>query len=43
MVHEESDGKEFEFLTAEKQREIRADIPLVISEAEPTNFGEDEG
>ena len=34
-------GKEFEFITREQQREIRARIPLVISEAEPTNFGEE--
>jgi len=35
-------GKSFEFLSADQQREIRSRIPLVISEAEPTNFG-DEG
>jgi len=34
-------SKSYEFLTKDRQREIRADIPLVISEAEPTNFGED--
>lgn len=34
-------GKEFQFLTKDQQRAIRADIPLVISEAEPTNFGEE--
>ena len=34
-------GKEFEYITREQQREIRARIPLVISEAEPTNFGEE--
>ena len=34
-------GKEFEFLDRDKQRQIRNDIPLVISEAEPTNFGEE--
>jgi len=34
-------GKSFEFLDRALQKEIRADIPLVISEAEPTNFGED--
>ena len=34
-------GKEFEFITREQQREIRSRIPLVISEAEPTNFGEE--
>lgn len=34
-------GKEFEFITRDQQRAIRAAIPLVISEAEPTNFGEE--
>mgnify|MGYP000223634873 CR=1 FL=1 len=34
-------GKSFEFLDKVRQKEIRADIPLVISEAEPTNFGEE--
>ncbi len=34
-------GKEFQFLGKDQQRAIRADIPLVISEAEPTNFGEE--
>ena len=34
-------GKEFQYITREQQREIRARIPLVISEAEPTNFGEE--
>ncbi len=34
-------GKPFEFLDRALQKEIRADIPLVISEAEPTNFGEE--
>jgi len=34
-------GKSFEFLSKPDQKEIRARIPLVISEAEPTNFGED--
>ncbi len=34
-------GKAFEYLDKERQREIRARIPLVISEAEPTNFGEE--
>lgn len=33
-------GKSFEFLSPDQQRAIRAAIPLVISEAEPTNFGE---
>jgi len=35
-------GKEFEFLDREKQRLIRNAIPLVISEAEPTSFGEED-
>mgnify|MGYP000418243515 CR=1 FL=1 len=34
-------GKSFEYLERDEQKAIRADIPLVISEAEPTNFGED--
>jgi biopolymer transport protein ExbD len=34
-------GKEFDLLDRDKQRAIRAAIPLVISEAEPTNFGEE--
>jgi len=34
-------SKSFEFLSRDKQKAIRADIPLVISEAEPTNFGEE--
>lgn len=34
-------GKSFDFLSNEQQREIRSKIPLVISEAEPTNFGEE--
>ena len=34
-------NKEFEFLDKVQQKAIRADIPLVISEAEPTNFGEE--
>jgi biopolymer transport protein ExbD len=35
-------GKSFEYLTKDKQRDIRSKIPLVISEAEPTDFGEQE-
>lgn len=35
-------GKEYEFLARSQRDEIRKDIPLVISEAEPTNFGEEE-
>ena len=34
-------GKSFEYLTKDDQRAIRAKIPLVISEAEPTDFAED--
>jgi biopolymer transport protein ExbD len=34
-------NKSFEFITRDQQKEIRGDIPLVISEAEPTNFGEE--
>lgn len=33
-------GKSFEYLARDKQKEIRSRIPLVISEAEPTDFGE---
>ncbi|MDA9774370.1 biopolymer transporter ExbD [Saprospiraceae bacterium] len=31
-------NKSFEFITKEQQKEIRAQIPLVISEAEPTDL-----
>ncbi len=34
-------GKSYAFLDKATQREIRKEIPLVISEAEPTNFGEE--
>lgn len=34
-------GNKFEFCTKEQRKEIRNMIPLVISEAEPTNFGEE--
>ena len=34
-------GKDYEYISKTQQREIRSDIPLVISEAEPTNFGEE--
>ncbi len=34
-------GKDFEFLTPDERRAIRNAIPLVISEAEPTAFGEE--
>ena len=32
-------GKSFEFLTKELRKKIRSEIPLVISEAEPTDYG----
>ncbi|WP_235299149.1 ExbD/TolR family protein [Portibacter marinus] len=35
-------GKDFEFLTRDQQRVIASELPLVISEAEPTNFGEEQ-
>lgn len=35
-------GKEYDFITRDQRDAIRNDIPLVISEAEPTNFGEEE-
>lgn len=38
---EKRHGMKFEFLTVDERKEIRAKIPLVISEAEPTNFGEE--
>lgn len=34
-------GKDFEFLTRDQRDKIRSELPLVISEAEPTNFGEE--
>ena len=34
-------GKEYEFLNTDQRRAIRNAIPLVISEAEPTAFGEE--
>ncbi|HLF62168.1 MAG TPA: biopolymer transporter ExbD [Saprospiraceae bacterium] len=34
-------GKEYEYCTAEQKNKIRNEIPLVISEAEPTAFGEE--
>jgi biopolymer transport protein ExbD len=34
-------NKSYEFITRDQQKEIRNAIPLVISEAEPTNFGEE--
>lgn len=38
---ERKHGKKFEFLSSDQRKEIRNKIPLVISEAEPTNFGEE--
>ena len=35
-------GKDFDLLTQKKQNEIKSAIPLVISEAEPTSFGDEE-
>jgi biopolymer transport protein ExbD len=34
-------GRSFADLPSDKQKEIRAEVPLVISEAEPTKFGEE--
>ena len=34
-------GKEYEFLSKDRRSEIRSEIPLIISEAEPTAFGEE--
>lgn len=34
-------GKEFEFITRDQQKAIRTFIPLIISEAEPTAYGEE--
>jgi len=34
-------GKAYEFATSEQRSKIRSEIPLVISEAEPTAFGEE--
>lgn len=39
---EKRHGRKFEFLTKDQRKEIRNMIPLVISEAEPTNFGDEE-
>lgn len=33
-------GKKFEFLSIGQQRDIRSEIPLVLSEAESTAFGD---
>ena len=38
---EKTHGIKFEFLDSDQRKAIRAKIPLVISEAEPTNFGEE--
>jgi biopolymer transport protein ExbD len=34
-------GKEYTYLTADQKTKIRNEIPLIISEAEPTSFGEE--
>ncbi|MDX1476113.1 MAG: biopolymer transporter ExbD [Saprospiraceae bacterium] len=34
-------GKEYEFCNNQQRAAIRADIPLILSEAEPTAFGEE--
>ena len=34
-------GKDYEFCTKDQRKVIRGNIPLVISEAEPTSFGEE--
>ena len=34
-------AKEYDLIGGEAQKSIRAEIPLVLSEAEPTNFGEE--
>jgi len=34
-------GRDYEFCSRDERRDIRNMIPLVISEAEPTNFGEE--
>lgn len=34
-------GKEYEFLSTDQKTKIRNEIPMVISEAEPTAFGEE--
>ena len=38
---EKRHGMKFEYITRDQQKDIRAMIPLVISEAEPTAFGEE--
>jgi biopolymer transport protein ExbD len=34
-------GKSFEEISADKQKEIKDEIPLILSEAEPTKFGDE--
>ena len=34
-------GKDYEFLTRDQAKEIRDAIPLILSEAEPTSYGEE--
>lgn len=34
-------GKDFDYCTRDQREIIRSELPLVISEAEPTNFGEE--
>jgi len=34
-------GKPYNDLTRDKKREVRSKYPLILSEAEPTNFGEE--
>ncbi len=34
-------GKSFEYITDDERKAIRKDIPLVLSEAEPSDFGEE--
>jgi len=35
-------GKAYEFASSEQRKEVRNTIPLVISEAEPTSFGDED-
>ena len=34
-------GKEYQYCSKTEKKEIRSTIPLVISESEPSNFGEE--
>jgi len=34
-------GKDYEYCSKTEKRSIRSDIPLIISESEPSNFGEE--